>query len=92
MKVIIPSSSLYHMDRAKLLLTQFFALHGFTTTLLWHRNCQVRLFIKIRYCEKATKFERISHLLLKLLNNVKTKRGIFSNLCGLLRLSELYGR
>ena len=46
--------------------------------------------LKLRYCEKATKSKRISHSFLKLLSIVKTKREIFSNFCGLLRISDLY--
>ena len=33
--------------------------------------------VKFRYCEKATKFEKISKLYLKLLINVKRKVAIF---------------
>ena len=42
---------------------------------------------KFRYCEKAKKNEKISHLFLKLLSNVKIMWEIFSNFCGLLRIS-----
>ena len=38
---------------------------------------------------KATKFEKISQLVLKLLSNFKTNWAIFSNFCGLLRISKL---
>ena len=49
-----------------------------------------KLFLlKFRYCENAKKFEKISHLVLKLLSNVKTKWEVFSNIYGLLRMSEL---
>ena len=42
------------------------------------------------YCEEATKFEKISHLFKNFLGTyVKTKQDIFSNFCGLLRISEL---
>ena len=50
--------------------------------------CLELLRIKFIYCEKATKFEKISHLFLKLPSNMK--RRFFSNLCGLLRISGLY--
>ena len=46
--------------------------------------------VKFGYCEKATKFENISHLALKLLSNVKIKWEIFSIFCGLLKICELY--
>ena len=46
--------------------------------------------LKLSFSGKATKFEEISLLLLMLLRNVKTKREISSNFCGLLRLYELY--
>ena len=53
--------------------------------------CLELLRIKFIYCEKATKFEKISHLFLKLPSNMKTKWEIFFfNLCGLLRISGLY--
>ena len=54
-----------------------------------HYNFQI-FFIKFRYCEKATKLERISNIFLKLLCNIKTKWEIFSIFCGLLRIFELY--
>ena len=44
--------------------------------------------IKFRYCEKATKFEKITHLFFPLLSNIKTRKEIFSNFCGL-KISEL---
>ena len=46
--------------------------------------------VKFRYCEKAIKFEKIDHLFLKLISNVKTKWEVISNFCGLLRISGLY--
>ena len=46
--------------------------------------------VKFGYCGKATKFENISHITLKLLSNVKIKWEIFSNFCGLLKICELY--
>ena len=33
--------------------------------------------LKFRYCEKATQFDKIFHLFLKILDNVKIKRGDF---------------
>ena len=48
------------------------------------------VFLKFRYCEKATKFEKISHLILILFSNVNTKWEIFWNCCGLLKISKLY--
>ena len=46
---------------------------------------------QFRYFEKATKFEKISHFLSKLLSSVKTVWEIFfSNFCDLLRIPELY--
>ena len=33
--------------------------------------------VKFKYCEKATKSEKIAHLFLKLRSNVKTKGEIF---------------
>ena len=47
-------------------------------------------FVNFRYCERATKYEIPSHLFMKLLSDVKPKWEIFSNFCGLLRISELY--
>ena len=44
--------------------------------------------LKFIYSEKATKFEKIFHL--TLLSSVKSKQNIFSNFCGLLRISELF--
>jgi hypothetical protein len=43
--------------------------------LVCHKSCK----IKFRYCEKATKIEKIFHLILKLLCKVKTKLKIFSS-------------
>ena len=48
------------------------------------------VLLKFRYCEKTTKLEKISHLIFELPSKVKTKWEIFSNFCGLLRISELY--
>ena len=39
---------------------------------------------------KTQNLEKTAHYLLKLLGNVKTKWVIFSNVCGLPRISELY--
>ena len=46
----------------------------------WDNSIRVNLKLKFRYCEKARKFEIISHLVLKLLSDVKTKREIFLKL------------
>ena len=46
--------------------------------------------LKFRYCEKTTKCEGISHLVLKLVV-LKTTGENFSNFCGLLTNFELYG-
>ena len=40
-------------------------------------RCLELLLVTFIYCEKATKFEKISHLFLKLPCNVKTKWEIF---------------
>ena len=48
------------------------------------------LYIKFRYCEKATKFGKMSHFLKKLLSKVKTRWEIFSNFCDLPRISDFY--
>ena len=48
---------------------------------------QCTVYEKFRYCEKAKKFEKISPPFFKLL---KQSGRFFSNLCGLLRISELY--
>ena len=42
--------------------------------------------LNFRYCEKATKFEKITNLSLKSLSNVITKWEIFKKLCGLFRI------
>ena len=44
---------------------------------------------KFKYCEKATKFDEISILVLTLLSNVKTNMEISSNFCGFLRKPQL---
>ena len=44
-------------------------------------------YIKFRYCEKATK---ISHIFQNYLVSSKLLGDFFSNICGLLRISELY--
>ena len=46
--------------------------------------------LKFRYCEKATKFEKISHLVLKLLSKVKTKWEIFVALSEYLNFKKIY--
>ena len=48
------------------------------------------IVLKFRYCEKATKLKKYILPLLKLLTKLKSKWDIFSNFCGLLRISELY--
>ena len=46
------------------------------------------IFLKLRNCEKATKFEKKGFpLVLALLSNIKTKRKILSNFCSLLTIS-----
>lgn len=50
--------------------------------MTWHN------LLQFKYCENATRFEKISPFL-KLLSNAKTKLEIYSNFRGLLRLSKL---
>ena len=45
--------------------------------------------VKFRFSKKATKFETISHLILRLLSKCQIKWEIVSNFCGLFRMSEL---
>jgi len=45
--------------------------------------------VKLRYCEKATKFEKNLLLVLKLLSKHQNKWEIFSIFCGLFRKLEL---
>ena len=52
-------------------------LNSLKTIGLFYNSWNVQ--VKFRYCEKTTKFGKISHLFLKLLSNVKTKWKIFSN-------------
>ena len=54
-----------------------------------HRTI-LHVYIKFGYCKKVTQFKKLSHFFSKLLSNVKRKWEIFSNFCGLLRISELY--
>ena len=48
----------------------------------WSR---IRILINLKYCEKATEFEKKIHFIFEI-----TWWEIFSNVCGLLRISELY--
>ena len=49
--------------------------------------------LKFRYCEKASKFDKNLHLVLKLLGHVNTRWVFFSNFCGFPRITELnHGR
>ena len=41
------------------------------------RKVEISWILKFRYCEKATKFEKMSLLFLKLLGNIKTTLGDF---------------
>ena len=47
------------------------------------------IFLKFIYRGKASKFEKIFHLFLALLSNVKTKGKMFSNFCSPLRILKL---
>ena len=71
----------------------------------WHNETLCHLFVwnqeqdhytsnsvKFRYCEKATKFEKISHSFWNYLVTSRQSGRFFSNFCGLLRISELYQR
>ena len=53
------------------------------------KGCGKATQLKFRYCEKATKFEKIFHLFLNLLSNIKQGGRFFPNLCGLVKISEL---
>ena len=46
--------------------------------------------LKFRYYEKAKKREKISHLVLTLLSDVKIRWNFFFKFCSLLTISELY--
>ena len=46
----------------------------------------------LRYCLKATKFEKISHVFWHLFSNFKTSGWFFSQFCGLFRKLEFYGQ
>ena len=63
---------------------------GVSLIIIWWQFFEKRPFqLKLRHCEKATKFEKLSHFILKLLSNFKTKREIFSDFCGPLEKPEL---
>ena len=72
-------------------LEQYLALCtvSFRHYFLRFQNFQYYVLM-FRHHEKTTKFWKIFHLVWKLLSNVKQSGRFFSNLCGLLRIFELY--
>ena len=49
-----------------------FPMRDFLKFFTFNLRIVIVWLLKFRYCEKATKFEKISHLVLKLLSNVKS--------------------
>ena len=78
----LTTSASRHLYQQTINLIQVYAHHNQVMVYLY------TVLLKFRYCEKAKKFEKISHLILFLLSNVKTTWQIFFK-CDVLAIALL---
>ena len=75
-KIFLASQNIWTLRSRSLKTIDFNLINAYIIFLLFIRKlCSI--YLQFKYCEKATKFVKKSHLFLKLLTNVKIKWEIF---------------